>query len=406
MKNEITEKNILDSIGVVIDSDTTSYDDHKNDYIEVDSSIAGRLDSAMQFIPEVLLNQALSEDVYRVRFNKGIGVLQKAADNPGLYRANVVSPLANNDIRGQALLQSLSTSPQIISGVFSAMSIVTGQYYMSQITDSLRSIEKQVQSIQKFLEDDKRSSLEAYEQFLRNTQIEHQSIIQNACLRQSTLTNIQKIKIDSLSAIIFDRKQVNDLKDIDIKKDKIKEVASNMNRISDLIFEYWFSLYLYIYSSSMEILISQHFDQEYITDIKEDICKKCEQYKEDESLWRSEMERYITSAKAFGDNKAINLLKMYGENAFFMGPFQLGPKAVKVVADLADEVDKSIKNNKQKEIYNSFKMNTENDHIKILDAKMDEISLLDTLYNSPVELINNHGVFYISNPSLCEKKLA
>lgn len=73
-------------------------------------------------------------------------------------------------IVGSALLKPLSSAPQIIGGIFSVMSIITGQYFMTQINKNLKNIDKGIFDIQRFLENDKRSKLQSEEEFLKNTQ--------------------------------------------------------------------------------------------------------------------------------------------------------------------------------------------------------------------------------------------
>ena len=245
INNEVTvvAKDYLENVGVHVNTDLSVFEANKEEYIKIDKSIVAKVDAVMQQLPQIVLNKAYSGDVYRVIYDKGVGVLQKSAQHPGMLLGNVVSPDANNKIREVALLSELSMGPQVFSGVFSAMSMITGQYYMTQINNNLSQIEEGVAAIQKFLEDDKKSQLESEEEFLKQVQQMLPFIFGNESQKQSTITSIQKIKIDSLASINFYKKQINDLKDIDVKKDKAEEVISNIQRISFLISEYWYSLY-------------------------------------------------------------------------------------------------------------------------------------------------------------------
>ena len=122
------------------------------------------------------------------------------------------------------------------------MSIVTGQYYMSQINNNLQKMEKEISDIKQYLKDDKKSRLLSREEFLRTTQDSLNYILENDMQKLSTITSIQKIKIDSLADINFYKMQINNLEDLSAEKDKIEEILMNVYEKCELISEYWYSL--------------------------------------------------------------------------------------------------------------------------------------------------------------------
>ena len=90
-----------------------------------------------------LASHAISyHGTYRVYFDKSLGVLQPAKQGDGFLRANVVQAGTNNKITGQALLKSASMGPLVANAVFSTLSMVTGQYFLYNKEDSLRSVIK------------------------------------------------------------------------------------------------------------------------------------------------------------------------------------------------------------------------------------------------------------------------
>lgn len=129
---------------------------NKDKYTKLDDSMIGRLNALMHNVPLVGLEKVCAGS-YRVVFDKGLGVLQKAANSPGMFRANVVKAGSNNSIVAQALLEKTSIIPNIFANAFAVMSIVTGQYYMKQINERLVNIEKEIIEIHRFLQKDKES---------------------------------------------------------------------------------------------------------------------------------------------------------------------------------------------------------------------------------------------------------
>ena len=231
---EIFSNQYLKEIGMGIDEDLSDFNINSNKYKKIDDSLATRLNSLIQLFPNLINLSNYSGDVYRVVFDKGLGVLQTSAKYPGYFTGNVVQAGTNNKIVSGAVFQQLSMAPQIISGVFSVMSIVTGQYYMSQINNNLQKMEKEISDIKQYLKDDKKSRLLSREEFLRTTQDSLNYILENDMQKLSTITSIQKIKIDSLADINF-------YKDGEIK-DNIKDYvltssqrAQYQNRAEELV---------------------------------------------------------------------------------------------------------------------------------------------------------------------------
>ena len=151
--NEPGEDDSLQKLGIEIleinENETIS------NKIKMSPETVGMLDSVLQGVPMIFQGKEIFSDSYKVVFDKGLGELQRAANMPGWYRGNVVKAGTNNVITGGALLQKMSNMPQIVSSVFSAMSIVTGQYYMHQVNAQLKAIDEKLQDIYSFLENDK-----------------------------------------------------------------------------------------------------------------------------------------------------------------------------------------------------------------------------------------------------------
>ena len=405
MRDELVAQNAmkeyLADMGVEVSSDLAEFNTNKSGYVKVDKKIAGRVDSVLQQLP-VMINKAVycgNGDVYRVVYDKGLGVLQKSAKYPGQLLGNVVSASANNKIKDVARLQELAVGPQINNGVFTAMSMVTGQYFMAQINHNLKDIEANIESIRKFLEDDKRSKLQSEEDFLNMTQNSLNFIMQNESQKQSTICSIQKIRIDSLASINFYRMQINDLKDLSAKKDKAGEVIKNIQRICFMISEYWYSLYLYCYALYLEPIVAENYDSDYIDMVKQDMKDKCEQYKADYTKWKKMMDEYIVTAKAFETNKILGVLKTVGRNKVYMdASVYLVQTLVGVTANVAEKVDKKAKKEKKDAAIDSMNLGSIGENMIAIECKQDELDLFNILHNGRLEIVKDHEDLYIKVP--------
>ena len=129
-------------------------------YKEVPYSHMGQIDMLLQ-LPGLAAHAISHHGTYRVYFDKSLGVLQQAKQGNGFLRANVVQPGTNNKIIEQALLKPASAGSLAVDAFFSILSMVTGQYFLSEINDNLSHIEEKIDSIQQFLENEKNSELYA-----------------------------------------------------------------------------------------------------------------------------------------------------------------------------------------------------------------------------------------------------
>jgi hypothetical protein len=172
-------------------------------YKEIPNSHLGQIGMMFQQLPGLATHAISYHGTYRVYFDKSLGVLQQAKQGDGFLRANVVQAGTNNKITGQALLKSASMGPLVANAVFSALSMVTGQYFLSEINGKLSSIDKKVDGIRQFLEMEKISGLWANEEYLQQVVRDFASIQENEHLKQATIIQLQQIRKESLANTNF-----------------------------------------------------------------------------------------------------------------------------------------------------------------------------------------------------------
>lgn len=398
----LSTKKYLEEAGVHASGDLSAFRAEKGSYVKIDDAIVAKVDAALQSVPQIMLNKLYSGDVYHVIYDKGLGVLQKSAQHPGEYLGNVVSADANNKIKGVARLRKLDIGAQIAGNVFTAMSLVTRQYFMSQINNRLHKIEGCVMEIRKFLEDDKRSKLQSEEEFLKMTQQTMPFIVENEAQKQATLTSIQKIRMDALADIIFYRKQINSPERISAKKDKSDEVIKNVNDICSLMSEYWYSLYLYCFAVYLEPIVARNYDSDYLNLLIEELLERCRCYKKDFVLWKQKLEDYVESAVAFQDNKLLSGLNNYlNGNKYLIGvqaPYYSGGTLLQVLinmaVDVTDNLDKNYKRTQKEKAKNSLSVSMW-ENIEIMEEKRMVLQQIDLSHNKRFEVVRDHDGMYI-----------
>lgn len=277
-------------------------------YKKITNSHIGQIGMLFQHLTGLATNAVSYHGTYRVYFDKSLGVLQQAKQGDGFLRANVVKAGTNNVIKDQALLKAASYGPLVANVVFSALSMVTGQYFLSEINGKLSQIDKKVNSIQKFLENEKRSDLLAIYNFLQDVIRTFEFIQANDFQRQSTINQLQKIRIDSFSNLNFYstcfQQKMQELKELksENQNDTISNISESINNIGDIVILYKFAFYTYSLSFYLEIMLSGNMDSGYINFVKDDIKSKTEDYKKLVDFFSNEIVAFFEKAKAYNNS--------------------------------------------------------------------------------------------------------
>lgn len=235
--------------------------------------------AVFQQLPNVLKQVSDSqkyEGAYKVVFDKGLGQLQKSANNVNLVRGNIVEYGTNNKVLGQAEWQHISPSQvmgisNIILSVYNVCSVATNQYFLSQINTSLKSLLENINEIQNFLEADKRSLAEANTEFITEVYSNLEYYMTSSLYTQATLTNIQSIRIKSLADVKFYHSQIKDLRSKMSDKDKKKQIQDNKHKFKKNYYAYNYALKSYNLAILIEILMSGQSDEVWLTKLLDNI---------------------------------------------------------------------------------------------------------------------------------------
>ena len=199
-------------------------------------------------------------NAYKITFPQGLPHTLMKLRNGG-YTTQIVE---NGRILGTA-----SLSPMIMEtfvfGAFTAMSIASGQYFLSLITKELRQINKKIDDILNFLYGDKQSELLSELRFIQDVISNYSYIMPLDIHRISTSFSIQesvKVATKDMDFYLTDfEKKVDDaqtMKDFDklqyfIKND-IDKIKNNLELSEEL----------FLMSKVMEVYYTQNFDKNYI----------------------------------------------------------------------------------------------------------------------------------------------
>lgn len=238
------------------------------------------LSNFLRTIPEIASAIALNNS-FRIVMPAGVvGKLMTLVKNPsmsGLLTTSIVGK--NNQIIATAGLAPMSgfVVPVI---VWTILSFLTGQFFLTQIQKNTRAIFDELRNILFFLVAQEESALSARIEFLNYVGINFSALSQNAEIRVSTLTNLQKANIESLAGLkLWVRNIKKELEDvrttIELIKSK-KDVAQNIDKVASLIGETQQNInraiaswQCYFLGSTLEIQLGSIFEPcllEYIDD--------------------------------------------------------------------------------------------------------------------------------------------
>jgi uncharacterized protein related to proFAR isomerase len=213
--------------------------------------------------PTLLGANALSK-TYVLTFPEGVqgSLMQLKA---GGYTTTIVNPETGR-IVGTAALQQTSLQGACL-GAFSAMSIATGQYFLTEINSKLNMMKLSIDKILEFLYGDKRAELLSEISFVRFAYQNYSSIMDHEQQRVSTIISLQEARKVAMKDIEF---YMADLSSIVTTRDNldILAVSENAVQIKDCL---ELSTQLYVISNLMEVAFAQNYDKEYLQSMEDDV---------------------------------------------------------------------------------------------------------------------------------------
>ncbi len=384
------------------DSVVSPEDMAESGYIQISNAHIGQIGMMFQHLPGLATNAVSCHGTYRVYFDKSLGVLQQAKQGDGFLRANVVKAGTNNGLTGQALLKAASYGPLVANAVFSALSMVTGQRFLSEINGKLSQIDEKINAIQKFLENAKRSDLLARNSFLQDVIRTFEFIQTNDFQKQATINQLQRVRIECFSDLLlystFFNQKKEELANLVEEKSKKTEgkINEKINGIGDNFLLYKFALLTYSLSYYLEIMLSGNMDSRYIDFVKKDIKSKAEDYKNYVKVFSNEMEDFLNNAKAYKiGNFQKNLKKFFGASVSTL-IFKNASLGLKIADDWnsnSEEKKKAARNDVINQV-NAF-LTQLRDYAPFTRLE-EELDDYDRIVNkSQVELVYSEGSGYI-----------
>lgn len=292
---------LIDSPSVTLDAIPDLFDFSKDGrYIKLDASSAAKISGLLQIIPGTIAGKALS-GAYHVEFPKGAsGVL--AAHNGG-FLPQLRNP-ETGQIVAQGTLHPLETAGAMYS-LFSTLSVITNQYYLHQISSQLNFIQGQLDRVIEFQYDDK--ACEIYAEVVAVMGIYHNYASIMSCTEQriASLQTIQRAKIMAERNIQFYFRDM----------DKLVSKSGSIDRIRDDLNNYTQCINLYGICATTEIVLSQNYDESYLSFVENDLRAHVTQHNQSVARLQGKLDKkktvpgIVPPLTAKQDQNAIKLIE-------------------------------------------------------------------------------------------------
>ncbi len=292
------------------------------------------INSLQQYLPSAAAAGTMAT-AYRVEFPKGLPHTLTALKQGGF------GSMIRNDgkIVGSASMYSLSPQAALM-GVFTFLSIFTGQFFLSSINKELGKLNQKIDSILAFLYGNKKAGLIAEFNFVTHTYNNCCSIMQHDLQRAATIASLQgaeKVAMQDMEFYIANlHQQIEGF--IEDKKNfmKIKSTTEKLLRDKDSL---ELSIQLYIMRCIMESYFAQNQDTEYLKSIQEDMMGYIEKCNERLLL---DFGGWATIIKNFTPEAADARAKAKLEESFTSEVNTLQNKGIKTLKKAVDDSIKAI----------------------------------------------------------------
>lgn len=190
-------------------------------------------------------------------------------------KGGVGTPIQDNtgNIIAHASLEKNNAGLIAIAQGFAVMSIITSQYFLTEISHQLKELSKSIDKILEFLYGDKKAELIAEVSFTKYAYENYASIMACNEQRTATISSLQAARKVAMKDIEF---YMSDLNDTVSETSDLQECVDKAFRIKSCL---ELSMQLHVMSNLLEIYYSQNFENTHIQWIENNVVEyliKCE----------------------------------------------------------------------------------------------------------------------------------
>lgn len=272
--------------------------------MELTSGQKIQISALSQQLPSAAMAGALANtNLYVMKFPKGVPHTLMHLNKGGV--SNIVVGDKGRIVAHASLYEI--ASPAVLIGAITAMSAVSGQYFLSKINNELKLVNQSLNAILDFLYGEKKAELIAEISFIKYVNQNYNSIIGNEQQATATIISLQEAKKVAMKDVQFYQNDLHNTIRSDYKDSSIDEVVEKAIQINKCL---ELSMQLYLMSTVLEVYYAQNYDPEYISYIENDICTYIKSCNKDIFGDFNHLQAKLPKAKVKLIGKKVNIEKL------------------------------------------------------------------------------------------------
>lgn len=407
---------LRDQFGITIIEDGLSLMDARSrGYRRMSETEIGRIDALVQYIPQIAAQNATAQatsQVFRTAVEGSYRCILKPGQHlaqsrltPGAVRGIGLSN-ATNQVAGSAewipndAVLSISNAPQIALGVFNAVSMITGQYFMSQINGKLATLEEDISRIEGFLEATQRSKLKAAYQELTDIIARLDFIKNHPEQIRSTIDQLHVIQRTAQESINLCLEMIQTESQLASAQDKEDIIEKRIGNIAKYLNQQMVSVQIYSVATLLEIQLNDVDATEELVAYKKQIEKRVAEYRESLEAARSVIEKYLDESHVLNDRSLLQNIATAGTAvaSTFLGGIMGLIGGIK----LSNKVDEWFSDDQKRrkashiDLANAYLASVSDEGV--LEAPLETIGRMIQVSEEGVEIVLIDGTWYTNLP--------
>lgn len=375
-----------------------------------------RVDTLTQYIPQIAVqnmnaqavNQAFRIAVdgsYRPLIKEGQH-LAKSRVTPGALRGSTLSD-ATNQVAGSAewiennAVLNVSNAPQIALGIFNAVSIITGQYFMSQINGKLASLKEDISRIEGFLDASQRSKLKTACQELEDIIDRLEYIYYNPEQTRSTIEQLHSIERTAQESINLCQELIQTETNTVNTKDDEKRIEKRIGTIAKYLNQELLSVQLFSVSILLEIQLSNISDPEELSVIERQIESRVSSFRSSLAKSKEAIINYLNTSHVLNERTWRQNVTAAG-TVVASGLLLGGIPGWMAGITLSTEIDKMFHDDQRKRkashVENASNYLDPISDESILEAPLETIRKMIKIRNEGADIVMINGEWYTNLP--------
>lgn len=382
-------------------------------YMKLTTDELVHIEPFAKLAPQLVVDK-IKKDATKKAFDKAVQDSFKCILDPSKHLATIKGTTdvyigaalnnENNQLSGQArwikndAKLSITKFPDYALCTFNALSVVTGQYFMSQVNAKLVDVSMGIKDIQEYLDTKEQSELETAFQELNEIIAHLKYSIKDADRTRNVVNQLDEIKRISSNSINLHKRSVERIKKEATSSDNAKVIESNLKDIRNHLIRYHFAAYIYNLADMLKIYMNNVTDIQELKLYRDELAHMVNEYQmifEETMQW---IETYLDETKTLNDASWAQVVTSFGVG-IFTGILGGQVKNYKAGAQSALMVNRAFEKNRKKK-KDSIVASQKNykEHVKnvsMLEASVEAIDSYIIATQSKTEIVLCEGDYYI-----------